>query len=101
MIRIIVLSILDGFVREGIVPFNFDGITPPEQSLFKFSKIGKRIGFEFKYTDTPKITSSMKISLEDLKLDQIKIIFPGNIRFKLSEKIEAMGLEIFTKQLPK
>jgi predicted AAA+ superfamily ATPase len=53
---------------------------------------GKRIGFEFKYTDTPKITSSMKISMEDLKLDQIKVIFPGDIRFKLSDKIEAVGL---------
>ena len=39
-----------------------------------------------------KITSSMKINLEDLKLDQIKVIFPGNISFKLSEKIEAIGL---------
>lgn len=55
-------------------------------------KDGKRIGFEFKYTDTPKITPSIKISLEDLKLDQIKIIFPGNINFKLSEKVEAIGL---------
>lgn len=34
-------------------------------------KDGKRIGFEFKYTDTPKITPSIKISLEVLKLDQI------------------------------
>jgi predicted AAA+ superfamily ATPase len=54
---------------------------------------GKRIGFEFKYTDAPKITSSMKISLEDLKLDQIKVIFPGNISFRLSEKIEAVGFQ--------
>jgi len=53
---------------------------------------GKRLGFEFKYTDAPKITSSMKISLEDLKLDRITVIFPGNISFPLSEKIEAIGL---------
>jgi len=56
-------------------------------------KDGKRTGFEFKYTGAPKITKSMTISLEDLQLDQIKIIFPGNIRFFLSEKIEAVGLE--------
>jgi predicted AAA+ superfamily ATPase len=60
-------------------------------------KDGKRIGFEFKYTDTPKITPSIKISLEDLKLDQIKIIFPGNINFKLSEKVEAIGLTSLVK----
>jgi len=61
-------------------------------------KDGKRIGFEFKYTDTPKITPSIKISLEDLKLDQIKIIFPGNINFKLSEKVEAIGLTSLVKR---
>lgn len=55
-------------------------------------KNGKRIGFEFKYTDSPKITPSIKISLADLKLDQVKVIFPGAISFTLSEKIEAIGL---------
>jgi hypothetical protein len=35
----------------------------------------------------------MKISLEDLKLDKINVIFPGNLSFKLSDKIEAIGLE--------
>jgi predicted AAA+ superfamily ATPase len=55
-------------------------------------KHGKRIGFEFKYTDTPKITSSIKTAIEDLKLDQVKIIFPGDIRFPLSDKLEAVGL---------
>ena len=55
-------------------------------------KNGKVIGFEFKYTDTPKITSSIKICLKDLGLDQIKIIYPGTLSFKLSEKVEAVGL---------
>ena len=40
-------------------------------------KNGKRLGFEFKYTDSPKITKSMHIALEDLKLDHLYIIFPG------------------------
>lgn len=61
-------------------------------------KNGKRIGFEFKYTDSPKITSSMKISLEDLELDQIKVIFPGNISFRMSDKIEAVGFETLAKK---
>lgn len=34
----------------------------------------------------------IQISLEDLKLDQINVIFPGDISFKLSEKIQAIGL---------
>ena len=63
-----------------------------EIDLFVF-KGGKRLGFEFKYTDSPKITNSMKICLDDLKLDKITVIYPGNIQFKLSDKIEAVGLQ--------
>ncbi len=63
-----------------------------ELDLLAF-KNGKRIGFEFKYTDSPKITKSMNIALEDLKLDQIYVIFPGPIRFSMSEKIIACGLD--------
>ncbi len=55
-------------------------------------KDGKRIGFEFKYTDAPNITKSMYIALEDLKLDQLIVIYPGKETFPLSEKITAQGL---------
>jgi uncharacterized protein len=91
----------EGFALEQILRFYK---AEPEECYFWAShstaeidllifKNGRRIGFEFKYTDTPKITPSMKLSLEYLKLDQIKVIFPGNIKFKLSEQIEAVGLE--------
>ena len=55
----------------------------------------KRVGFEFKYSSTPKITKSIEISLNDLNLDEVKIIFPGDKTYKLSEKIEAIGLKSF------
>lgn len=55
-------------------------------------KNGKRIGYEFKYADAPKITPSMKIACEDLKLDHLYVIYPGEIEFPLSEKITARGL---------
>jgi len=58
-------------------------------------KDGKRVGFEFKYSSTPKITKSIEISLNDLNLDEVKIIFPGDKTYKLSEKIEAIGLKSF------
>lgn len=60
-------------------------------------KSGKRIGFEFKYTDSPKITKSMSIALADLKLDHLYVIFPGKFQFPLSEQITAMGLELLPK----
>lgn len=63
-----------------------------ELDLFAF-KHGKRLGFEFKYTDSPKITKSMNIALNDLKLDHLYLIFPGTQHFQMSEKITACGIE--------
>lgn len=62
-------------------------------------KNGKRIGFEFKYTSTPKITKSIMIASNDLKLDEVKIIFPGDMLLKLSENIEAIGLSLIPQRL--
>jgi len=55
-------------------------------------KGGKRLGFEIKYTDTPTVTRSMHTALEDLKLDSLTIVHPGDRRFSLAERIEAVGL---------
>jgi uncharacterized protein len=55
-------------------------------------KNGRRIGFEIKYTDAPKITLSMKIASKDLKLDHLYVIFPGKESFLLDEHITARGL---------
>lgn len=56
-------------------------------------KNGKRLGFEFKYSDSPKVTKSMQIALTDLKLDHLYIIFPGQISFPISDQITACGLD--------
>lgn len=56
-------------------------------------KNGKRLGFEFKYTDRPKITPSMQIASQDLKLDHLYLIYPGKEVFPLSENITAQGLD--------
>ena len=53
----------------------------------------KRKGFEFKYTDVPKISKSMRIALNELKLYDITIISPGNHDVMLDEQIKAIGLE--------
>lgn len=54
---------------------------------------GKRIGFEFKYGDAPKISKSMQIALKDLQLDKLYIIYPGKHSFTLNDKVFACGLE--------
>ena len=55
-------------------------------------KDGKRIGYEFKYSDHPKLTPSMKISQQDLKLDHLYVVYPGKHEFPLAEGITARGL---------
>lgn len=65
-----------------------------ELDLLVFHK-GKRLGFEFKYTDSPRLTPSMKTAREDLHLDELTVIHPGKERFPLAEGIRAVGLEAF------
>ncbi len=60
-------------------------------------KNNKRIGFELKYTDAPKITKSMTIALEDLKLDHLIVVYPGNVDFPLSTNISVYGLSNITR----
>jgi len=94
-------SLWEGFALEQIITclqirsddcYFWSTQNEAELDLLVF-KNGKRLGFEFKYTDSPKVTKSMNIALEDLKLDHVYIIFPGKINFPLSEKITACGLD--------
>lgn len=61
-------------------------------------KGSRRRGFEFKYTDSPKMTRSMHIALEDLKLDQITVITPGDVDFLIHEQIRVVGLKNYVLQ---
>lgn len=54
---------------------------------------GKRLGFEFKYADSPKVTKSMYTALEDLKLDHLFIMYPGEHLYLKEDKISLAGLE--------
>jgi len=49
-------------------------------------------GVECKRTDTPRLTRSMGIALEDLGLKRIAVVHPGVKRFPLSEHVEAVPL---------
>ena len=58
---------------------------------------GKRLGFEFKYTDAPRPTKSIHIAYNDLKLDHVTILYPGKNIFPLTDDCTAVGLENLTK----
>jgi len=52
----------------------------------------QRIGFEFKYSDQPKITKSMHIALDDLKLNHLFLIVPFDAKYSLSDKVSVRDL---------
>jgi predicted AAA+ superfamily ATPase len=55
-------------------------------------------GFEFKYTDAPKMTKSMQMALQDLNLKQIDVIYPGDKDYQLAERVFVRGLKNFLDQ---
>ncbi len=50
-------------------------------------KNSRMYGVEVKRSDAPAMTSSMRIALEDLKLERIAVIYPGEKRYQLHKKI--------------
>lgn len=56
-------------------------------------KDGKRLGFEFKFSDAPKLTASMKTALTDLHLDELTVIYPGTKSYTLADKITVKPLK--------
>lgn len=65
-----------------------------ELDLLIFKK-GKRLGFEFKYTDSPRVTASINTAIETLKLDHLYIVCPFNDEYPKAENITVKGLETF------
>ena len=56
-----------------------------------------RLGFEFKFSKTPKITASMRMAMADLNLERITVIYPGDKTIYLDKNIVCLGLEAFLK----
>jgi len=50
-------------------------------------KDGKRYGIEFKFNEAPRVTKSMHVAINDLSLDHLWIIYPGNDEYPVSDKI--------------
>lgn len=53
---------------------------------------GRNYGVEFKYQDAPKATKSMHGAIEDLKLEHLWVIYPGDQTYKLTESITVLPL---------
>lgn len=58
-------------------------------------KNGNRLGFEIKYSAAPKLTKSMQIAQEDLALDALTVVYPGDIEYPLTNDIYVKPLKSF------
>jgi len=47
-------------------------------------KDGKRFGIEVKRQDAPRVTASMRIAFEDLRLDNLCVLYPGSSAYEPS-----------------
>lgn len=54
---------------------------------------GERIGFEFKFSKAPKLSKSMQIAFETLKLKQLIVIYPGDNLIRFTKDIIGLGLK--------
>lgn len=94
-------SFWEGFALEEVVRafqvtpkecYFWGTIADAELDLLIFKR-NMRLGFEFKYAYSPSITKSMRIALDDLRLDHLAVICPGSDIYPLAEKITVYGLE--------
>ena len=57
-------------------------------------KDGRRFGVEIKRADAPRLTPSMRTALEDLRLDRLVVVYPGERRYALAERVEVVPLQM-------
>jgi hypothetical protein len=65
--------------------------TGAELDLLLFKR-GHRYGVEMKFQDAPRLTPSIRIAVEDLKLDHLTVLYPGDQRYDLAERVSVVPL---------
>lgn len=86
----------EGFLLEEVLK-----AARPEQAYFWGTHQGaeldllmlkgeRRVGVEFKRADAPALTPSMRIAMADLKLDAMVILYPGEKRYSLADRIDVL-----------
>lgn len=86
----------EGFVLEQVLR-----IAQPDEAYFwathagaEFDllmvKHGHRVGVEIKHADAPSLTPSMRIAMNDLRLDRLLVLYPGNRTYSLASGIDVV-----------
>ena len=53
---------------------------------------GRRYGFECKLADAPGTTRSMRVALDDLELEHLFVVYPGDEAYPLDERISVLSV---------
>jgi hypothetical protein len=67
-----------------------------EVDLF-WQHAGRNLAVEVKYADAPRHTPSMKSALDDLELDHLWVLYPGDRSYPLAENITVLPLAQLVK----
>ena len=51
---------------------------------------GRRVGVEIKRVDAPRRTRSMAVAVNDLRLDALYVVYPGQARYVIDDTITAV-----------
>jgi len=88
----------EGFVLESLS----DALMPDEAYFWAthtgaeldalFIRDGRRPGIEIKRADAPRLSPSMRHAMNDLQLDSLWVIYPGNHAYPLSEGVQVLPL---------
>lgn len=85
----------EGFVLEQAIrhyrirePYFYRTHAGAELDLF-WEDGGKRYGMEIKYADAPRMTPSMRNAMEDLALDTLIVVYPGDDSYPIAPGIIA------------
>jgi hypothetical protein len=88
----------EGFVIEHVLRRTGDRdaffwATPAgaELDLLVFIR-GRRIGFEVKYSDAPRATKSMAIACQDLRLDRLLVVYPGETSYSIRPGLDVVAI---------
>jgi predicted AAA+ superfamily ATPase len=60
---------------------------------------GKRLGFEIKTSDAPRTTASMRIAIDTLGLDRLRVLYPGDRSYDLDERVRVVALHELEAEL--
>lgn len=65
--------------------------TGAELDLLLFVR-GRRYGVEVKFQDAPRLTPSMRHALDDLRLEHLTVLYPGERRYDLEQRVTVVPL---------